>query len=200
VWRGVHLVGARQGHAGRRRLRHPDRASDSYRALIDRQGTLRALLPCSPCWVQRIWNSCTSSSHQPGCFRSDDPELRHQCALPTRGRIRRHIFTIGLWHLPEHRAERRARSPEPLVLSPGARARALQPHRQLWRVGLLLDPAELRGCGAGCASVFWAPAAGGTVTFYLVTSEGGQGTPYNTLSECMEARAKATQPAICINR
>jgi hypothetical protein len=44
------------------------------------------------------------------------------------------------------------------------------------------------------------PAAGGTVRFYLVTSEGGQGTRYNTLSECMEARAKATQPAICINR
>ena len=43
-------------------------------------------------------------------------------------------------------------------------------------------------------------ATGGTVTFYLVTSEGGQGTRYNTLSECMEARAKATQPAICINR
>jgi hypothetical protein len=30
--------------------------------------------------------------------------------------------------------------------------------------------------------------------------EGGQGTPYNTLSECLEARAKATQTAICINR
>ena len=44
------------------------------------------------------------------------------------------------------------------------------------------------------------PATGGTVTFYLVTPEGGQGTRYNTLSECMEARAKATQPAICINR
>jgi len=44
------------------------------------------------------------------------------------------------------------------------------------------------------------PATGGTVTFYLVTSEGGQGTRYNTLSECMEARAKATHPAICINR
>ena len=44
------------------------------------------------------------------------------------------------------------------------------------------------------------PAAGGTVRFYLVTSEGGQGTRYNTLSECLEARAKATQPAICINR
>ena len=44
------------------------------------------------------------------------------------------------------------------------------------------------------------PATGGTVTFYLVTSEGGQGTRYNTLSECMEARAKATPPAICINR
>ena len=44
------------------------------------------------------------------------------------------------------------------------------------------------------------PAAGGTVTFYLVTSEGGQGTPYNTLSECLQARAKATQTAICINR
>jgi len=44
------------------------------------------------------------------------------------------------------------------------------------------------------------PATGGTVRFYLVTSEGGQGTRYNTLSECMEARAKATQPAICINR
>jgi hypothetical protein len=44
------------------------------------------------------------------------------------------------------------------------------------------------------------PAAGGTARFYLVTSEGGQGTPYNTLSECLEARPKATQPAICINR
>ena len=44
------------------------------------------------------------------------------------------------------------------------------------------------------------PAAGGTERFYLVTSEGGQGTRYNTLSECMEARAKTTQPAICINR
>jgi hypothetical protein len=44
------------------------------------------------------------------------------------------------------------------------------------------------------------PAAGGTVRFYLVTPEGGQGTQYNSLSECMEARAKATQPAICINR
>ena len=44
------------------------------------------------------------------------------------------------------------------------------------------------------------PAAGGTVRFYLVTPEGGQGTRYNTLSECLEARAKATQPAICINR
>ena len=44
------------------------------------------------------------------------------------------------------------------------------------------------------------PAAGGTVTFYLVTPEGGQGTRYNTLSECMEARARARQPAICINR
>ena len=44
------------------------------------------------------------------------------------------------------------------------------------------------------------PAAGGSVKFYLVTSEGGQGTPYNTLSECLEARAKAAQTAICINR
>jgi hypothetical protein len=44
------------------------------------------------------------------------------------------------------------------------------------------------------------PAVGGTVRFYLVTSEGGQGTPYNTLSECLEARAKTTQTAICINR
>ena len=44
------------------------------------------------------------------------------------------------------------------------------------------------------------PAVGGTVRFYLVTSEGGQGTPYNTLSECLQARAKATQTAICINR
>ena len=44
------------------------------------------------------------------------------------------------------------------------------------------------------------PAAGGTARFYLVTPEGGQGTRYNTLSECLEARAKATQPAICINR
>ncbi len=43
------------------------------------------------------------------------------------------------------------------------------------------------------------PAAGGTMRFYLVTSGGG-GTPYNTLSECLEARAKAAQTAICINR
>jgi hypothetical protein len=43
------------------------------------------------------------------------------------------------------------------------------------------------------------PAVGGTARFYLVTSEGGQGTAYN-LSECLEARPKATQPAICINR
>jgi hypothetical protein len=43
------------------------------------------------------------------------------------------------------------------------------------------------------------PAAGGTARFYLVTSEGGQGTPYNALSECLQARAKATQTAICIN-
>src|SRR6266446_3189847 len=44
------------------------------------------------------------------------------------------------------------------------------------------------------------PAVGGTARFYLVTSEGGQGTAYNTLSECLQARAKATQTAICINR
>jgi hypothetical protein len=44
------------------------------------------------------------------------------------------------------------------------------------------------------------PAAGGTARFYLVTPEGGQGTPYNTLSECLQARAKATQTAICVNR
>ncbi len=44
------------------------------------------------------------------------------------------------------------------------------------------------------------PAVGGTARFYLVTSEGGQATPYNTLSECLQARAKATQTAICINR
>ena len=44
------------------------------------------------------------------------------------------------------------------------------------------------------------PAVGGTARFYLVTSEGGQGTPYNTLPECLQARAKATQTAICINR
>ena len=44
------------------------------------------------------------------------------------------------------------------------------------------------------------PAAGSIVRFYLVTSEGGQGTPYNTLSDCLEARAKATRTAICINR
>jgi hypothetical protein len=44
------------------------------------------------------------------------------------------------------------------------------------------------------------PAVGGTARFYLVTPEGGQGTPYNTLSECLQARAKATQTAICINR
>ena len=40
---------------------------------------------------------------------------------------------------------------------------------------------------------------GSIARFYLVTSEGGQGTPYNTLSECLEARAKATGTAICIN-
>jgi hypothetical protein len=44
------------------------------------------------------------------------------------------------------------------------------------------------------------PAVGGAARFYLVTSEGGQATPYNTLSECLQARAKATQTAICINR
>jgi hypothetical protein len=44
------------------------------------------------------------------------------------------------------------------------------------------------------------PAAGGIARFYLVTSEGGQATPYNSLSDCLEARAKATQTAICINR
>jgi hypothetical protein len=44
------------------------------------------------------------------------------------------------------------------------------------------------------------PATGGTARFYLVTSQGGQGTPYNTLSECLEARVKATQVAICINK
>ena len=44
------------------------------------------------------------------------------------------------------------------------------------------------------------PAAGGIAKFYLVTPEGGQETPYNSLSECLEARAKATQTAICINR
>jgi hypothetical protein len=44
------------------------------------------------------------------------------------------------------------------------------------------------------------PAAGGIARFYLVTSEGGQGTPYNTLADCLEARAKATQTAICIHR
>ena len=44
------------------------------------------------------------------------------------------------------------------------------------------------------------PAAGGIARFYLVTSAGGQGSPYNTLSECLEARAKASQTAICINR
>ena len=44
------------------------------------------------------------------------------------------------------------------------------------------------------------PAAGGIARFNLVTSEGGQGTAYNTLSECLEARAKASQTAICINR
>jgi hypothetical protein len=44
------------------------------------------------------------------------------------------------------------------------------------------------------------PAAGGIARFYLVTSEGGQGTSYNTLADCLEARAKATQTAICINR
>jgi hypothetical protein len=49
-------------------------------------------------------------------------------------------------------------------------------------------------------SYFRTPEVGGTARFYLVTSEGGQGTPYNTLSECLQARAKATQTAICINR
>ena len=49
-----------------------------------------------------------------------------------------------------------------------------------------------------CANSFWPPS--GRPRFYLVTSEGGQGTPYNTLSECLQARAKATQTAICINR
>ena len=44
------------------------------------------------------------------------------------------------------------------------------------------------------------PAAGGIARFNLVTSEGGQGTAYNTLSECLEARAKASQTAICINK
>jgi hypothetical protein len=42
-------------------------------------------------------------------------------------------------------------------LNPGVRARALRPHRQLWRVRLLLDPSELRGCGNGCAGGFRAP-------------------------------------------
>jgi hypothetical protein len=45
-----------------------------------------------------------------------------------------------------------------------------------------------------------APAAGGIARFYLVTSEGGQGTSYNTLAECLEGRAKAAQTAICVNR
>jgi hypothetical protein len=54
---------------------------------------------------------------QPGCFRSDDPDLRHQCTLPTRSRIRRHIFTIGLWQLPEHGAECCARSAGPVALA-----------------------------------------------------------------------------------
>jgi hypothetical protein len=44
------------------------------------------------------------------------------------------------------------------------------------------------------------PAPPGIARFYLVTSEGGQGTPYNSLSECLEARAKATGTAICVNR
>jgi hypothetical protein len=44
------------------------------------------------------------------------------------------------------------------------------------------------------------PATGSIARFYLVTSEGGQGTPYNILSECLEARAKATGTAICVNR
>ena len=47
--------------------------------------------------------------------------------------------------------KRRASSAGPVILDPGARARALRPHRQLWRVGLLLDPAELRGRGTGLA-------------------------------------------------
>ena len=102
--------------------------------------------------------------------------------------------------LPEHGAERRARSPEPLVLNPGVRARALRPHRQLWRVGLLSILQNCVDVELAAPASSGPPAAGGTVTFYLVTPEGGQGTRYNTLSECMEARAKATQPAICINR
>ena len=90
-----------------------------------------------------------------GCFRSDDPELRHQCALPTCSRIRRCIFPLDLWQLPERGAECCARSAVPLVVYRGLRARALRAHRQLWRVRLLFDPPELRGCGAGCVSVFW---------------------------------------------
>ena len=67
--------------------------------------------------------------------------------------------------------------------------------------GLLFNPAELRGCGAGCASAYRAPGDTGSIArFYLVTSEGGQGTPYNSLSECLEASAKATGTAICVNR
>ena len=110
---------------------------------------------------------------QPGCFRSDDPELRHQCALPTPSRIRRHIFTIGLWQLPEHGAERRASSAGPVVLDPGVRARALRPHRQLRRVGLLLDPAELRGRGTGCANSFW-PTSGRRYCEVLSSDVGGR--------------------------
>src|SRR5262249_47785518 len=100
-------------------------------------------------WVDRL---------SEGTLAGPRTELRHPCALPTPSRIRRHIFTIGLWQLLEHGAERRASSAGPVVLDPGVRARALRPHRQLRRVGLLLDPAELRGRGTGCANSFWPPS------------------------------------------
>ena len=135
-----------------------------------------------------------------GCFRSDDSELRHQCALPTCSRIRRGIFPLDLWQLPERGAECCARTAVPLVVYLGLCARALRADRQLWRIRLLFDPPELRGCGAGCASVFWASRDRKYSEVLSCDVGGWPGTPYNTLSDCLEARAKATRTAICINR
>jgi hypothetical protein len=98
-----------------------------------------------------VWNGC----YHLGLVYIKKGE--HPCALPTARRIRRHIFTIGLWQLPERGAECRASSAGPVVLDPGVRARALRPHRQLRRVGLLLDPAELRGRGTGLRQQLLAP-------------------------------------------